>query len=221
MSELKQVDYQAARREWMERYGSYIASAKNWRMAAMASLGISALFAVGMIYEADRVHVVPYVVEVNRLGDSVHMGQAIAAGALEKPVVTHLLANWIVRTHERITDPQAEKMTVLDTYKYVDQHMTLALDRYYKRHSPYGGMQNGPRTVTIASDMPMGTPTASGGTYQIKWTEKQYSLKGRLAGEQRWQAIVQYAVLPVKTAAQAEANPFGLYITSFQWQQTL
>ncbi|AEM48020.1 conjugal transfer protein [Acidithiobacillus ferrivorans SS3] len=221
MNELKQVDYQAARREWMERYGSYIASAKNWRLMAFASVGIAALFSVGMIYEADRVHVVPYVVETDHLGDTVRMGQAIAAGAMDKPVITHLLANWIVKTHERITDPQAEKITVMDTYKYVDQHMTLALDRYYKRHSPYNGMQNGPRTITIASDMPLGTPTAAGGTYQIKWTENQYSLKGRLVNEQHWQAIVQYAVLPVKTTAQAVNNPFGLYITSFQWQQTL
>ena len=88
-------------------------------------------------------------------------------------------------------------------------------------HSPYNGMQNGPRTITIMSDMPMGTPTKTGGTYQIKWTENQYSLKGRLVDEQHWQAIVQYAILPVTTVAQAEANPFGLYITSFQWQQTL
>ncbi|MBU2822367.1 type IV secretion system protein, partial [Acidithiobacillus caldus] len=30
-------DYLAARREWLERYGDYIAQAKNWRMMAFGA----------------------------------------------------------------------------------------------------------------------------------------------------------------------------------------
>ncbi|MHB1750751.1 MAG: VirB8/TrbF family protein, partial [Acidithiobacillus sp.] len=56
------IRYLAARREWLEREGDNIARAKNWRMMAFAAIGIAACFGAGMIYEADRVHVVPYVV---------------------------------------------------------------------------------------------------------------------------------------------------------------
>lgn len=32
--------YLVARREWLERYGDYIAQAKNWRIAAPASMAV-------------------------------------------------------------------------------------------------------------------------------------------------------------------------------------
>lgn len=214
-------DYLAARREWMERYGSYISSARNWRLAAFASLAIAAGGVGGTIHEASKTHVVPYVVEVDRLGDSVRLAQAVNAGALQQPIVTHVLANWVTRARERVADNLAQKRLIDKTYRYVDQKMEVALDRYYKRHNPFSGGTDGARTVTITSALPDGAIKPTGGTYDIDWTEKQYSLTGRLISTQNWKAIVTYAVLPVTTAKAAKNNPFGIYITSFQWQKTL
>ena len=56
--------YLSARREWNERYGDYIARARNWRWAAFAALGISLVLAIGVVWEAAQSKVVPYVVEV-------------------------------------------------------------------------------------------------------------------------------------------------------------
>ena len=70
--------YLSARREWNERYGDYIARARNWRSAAFAALAISAVLALGVVWEAAQSKVVPYVVEVDKLGDAIAVARADA-----------------------------------------------------------------------------------------------------------------------------------------------
>ena len=98
-------DYLAARQEWLERYGSYIAQARNWRIAALSAIGIAALFGAGMVYEADRVHVVPYVVEVDKLGKAVELAQAVRAGSFAQPVVQHIVSRFAWLAFTRSTTP--------------------------------------------------------------------------------------------------------------------
>ena len=216
--------YLAARREWLERYGDYIAQAKNWRLAALASIGIAALFGAGMVYEADRVHVVPYVVEVNRLGQTVHLAQEVAAGTYQTPIVRHVLTHWVRLVRERLPAEAAEKQTYQSAYAYVTGQAKGALTAYYQRHNPYNAFVNktGGRTVTITSALPLGAPSAKGGTFQVDWTETQYAQDGTISGRTHWQGTITYAVVPPSSNPQTlSANPFGIYITSFDWNQTV
>jgi type IV secretion system protein VirB5 len=214
-------DYMAAKAEWMERYGSYIAQARNWRAACFGAIVVAAIGVAGAAYEGGRTHIVPYVVEVDHLGQTVRLAQAVRSGSLNQPVVRHVLTAWVSKVRSRLTDPLAQRDYIESAYKYVDQNAEIALSRYYKRHKPFSGRDNGNRSVTITSAIPLGTPTAKGGSYQIDWTEKQYNLHGRIVGVQNWQGVITYANLPVKSAKQAIGNPFGIYITSFSWNKTL
>ncbi|MEE3501256.1 VirB8/TrbF family protein [Acidiphilium acidophilum] len=214
-------DYTAAKREWMERYGSYISQARNWRLAAFCAISVAALGVAGTAYEGSQTHVVPYVVEVDHLGQSVRLAQAVRAGAVQQPIVRHVLARWLTEVRERTTDSLAQRQFVDSSYRYVDSKMEVALDRYFKRHSPFIGSADGPRTVTITSAIPLHPPTATGGSYQIDFVEKQHGLTGRLISVQTWKAIISYSILPVDNAKQALSNPFGIYITSFQWEKSL
>jgi len=222
MDEQKQNErYLAGRREWLERYGDYIAQAKNWRTLAFVSAGIAALFGAGMVYEADRVHVVPYVVEVNRLGESVHLAQAVQAGALEQPIVRHVLTHWLRLVRERVPNKWAEQQFYDDSYKYVVGQARDQLNGYFQRHNPYNDYVNkkGGRTVTIVSALPVGKQTATGGTFQIQWRETQYDgQNGNIDGKTQWEGTVSYTILPPsKNPRTLESNPFGIYITSFNW----
>lgn len=222
-TETPSTDYIAARQEWLERYGSYIASARNWRLAAFFSIAVAALGVGGAVYEGGRTHIVPYVVETDHLGQSVRLGQAIAAGAFEQPIITHVLANWITDARTRTSDDFAEHAMVYKAYDYVDQDAQLALGDYFKKHDAFSGATNGPVTVTIESALPDGKLRKDGGTYQISWTETQHDTENDSTSVQHWKSIVSYSILPSKdeTAERLVKNPFGIYITSFQWQKTL
>lgn len=216
--------YLAARREWLERYGDYIAQAKNWRMVAFGSIAIAGLFGAGMVYEADRVHIIPYVVEVNRLGESVHLAQAVAAGTYQQPIVRNVLAHWLRLVRERLPAKAPETHEYKTAYNYVSGNAQEALTAYYNRHNPYNDFVNklGGRTITITSALPDGALTPTGGTFQIQWTETQYAQNGMISGQTHWQGTFTYVVTPPSSNPQVlNGNPFGIYVTNFNWNQTL
>ncbi|MBU2761093.1 type IV secretion system protein [Acidithiobacillus thiooxidans] len=214
--------YLTARREWLERYGDYIASAKNWRMAAFGAIGIAALFGAGMVYEADRVHVVPYVVEVNHLGDAVHLAQAVQAGTYNMPVIRHVVANWVHKVRERIPAVAAEKQIYQSTYSIVDGQEAERLTAYYQQHNPYSAYvkNNGGRTVEIVSVLPEGQVTAKGGTQQVQWRETQYNDSGQVKWKKNYEGMVTYTIEPVSNNPRVlREDPFGIVIQSFVYNQ--
>lgn len=216
--------YLAARREWLERYGDYIAAARNWRMVAFGSLAIAGLFGAGMVYEADRVHVIPYVVETDHLGETVRLAQAVNAGTYQQPIVRHVLTHWLRLVRERLPVLPAEKQTYQASYRYISSSAKNALDTYFNRHNPYSDYVNkkGGRTVTITSALPLGAVTQKGGTFQIQWTETQYGKGGNIRDETHWEGDISYAVTkPSSNPNMLNGNPFGIYITTFNWNQTL
>ena len=62
--------YIAARAEWNERYGSYIQQARFWRLAFFMSAAVSVMSVGGVVLIGSQSRLVPYIVEVNQLGDA-------------------------------------------------------------------------------------------------------------------------------------------------------
>src|ERR1700694_2042631 len=101
--------YINARREWNERYGSYIARARNWRYAAFGSLFVSAILAVGVIWLASQSKLVPFVVQVDKLGEAIAVKRADRASTIDQRIVKAQLAAWIVNVRTVSADPVAQK----------------------------------------------------------------------------------------------------------------
>ena len=217
-------DYLAARQEWLERYGSYIKQARNWRITALSAIGIAALFGAGLVYEVDRVHVVPYVVQVDKLGQSVELAQAVKAGAFAQPVVTHLLSRFVWLAFTRSPDVHVQKHFIDESYSYIDAKEKSPLDAFYSRHNPYSAYSNDTQgsTVTIQTAEPMGAITSKGGAYLIDFLVKKYGPHGNLDGAQPWQATISYATVPPSNNPEVlKGNPFGIYITHFAFSKQL
>lgn len=220
----EQPDYLAARREWMERYGSYIAQAKNWRIAALSALGIAVLFGAGMVYEADRVHVVPYVVEVNKLGQSVELAQAVRAGAYAQPVIRHIVSRFTWLLFSRSPDEAVQKHWIDQSYAYIANIDQASLNAFYSRHHPYSAYENstGGQVVTIQSAEPLGELKHSGGSFIVDFSVKKYGKHGAIHAEQNWQGTITYAnVGPSDNPNVLNGNPFGIYITHFAFSRQL
>ena len=222
MAEQKETmgHYLVARREWLERNGDYIAQARNWRVAALIALGIAALFGAGMVYEADRVYVVPFVVEVNHLGQDVHLAQEVQSGTFDLPVVRHVIAHWVRDVRERLPVVPAEKQIYKSTYNIVGNKESQQLTAWFERHNPYSNFtkNEGGRTVDITSVLPIGTTTAAGGTMKVQWTETQYGASGSIQWQREYEGTVTYRVQPPSSnPAVLKVDPFGIFITSFTW----
>ena len=66
--------YLAARQEWTERYGSYVRAANAWRIVGVTSLVLAFMSTSYALYQSTQVKLVPYIVEVDKLGSSVNAG---------------------------------------------------------------------------------------------------------------------------------------------------
>jgi len=206
--------YLSARREWNERYGDYIARARNWRWAAFAALAVSLVLAIGVVWEAAQSKVVPYVVEVDKLGDAVPVARADRAAPADVRVTKAQLVRWIVDARSVSSDPVAQKGALSRIYASTASTATTFLNDYYRQHSPFGQ----PRTVAVSVDAVL---PISNQTYQIQWTEDARDLQGRDIGTTQWLASVTVAFDPPSDERGILSNPLGLYVTGISWTQHL
>ena len=108
--------YMAARAEWNERYGSYIAQAHAWRLTALASLGVAFVAVVGVVWIGAQNHVVPYVVQTDKLGDSLAISRADIAPPADPRLIRAGLARWITDVRTVYLDVAAERSVVTEAY---------------------------------------------------------------------------------------------------------
>ncbi|HXO17692.1 MAG TPA: conjugal transfer protein TrbF [Candidatus Dormibacteraeota bacterium] len=209
-----ETPYLSARREWNERYGDYIARARSWRWAAFGALALSLVLAVGVVWQGAQSKVVPYVVEVDKLGDAVAVARADHAVPADVHVIKAQLAAWIVDVRSVSSDPLAQKAALSRSYAMTVATATLFLNDYYRQHSPFS--QN--RTVAVSVDAVL---PISKQTYQIQWSEDGRDLQGRNLATTHWLASVTVAFDPPTDERGVLSNPLGLYVTGISWTQHL
>jgi type IV secretion system protein VirB5 len=206
--------YLSARREWNERYGDYIARARSWRWAAMGALAVALVLAIGVAWQAAQSKVVPYVVEVDKLGQAVAVARADRAAPADVRVVKAQLAAWILDVRSISSDPLAQKNALTHAYALTAATATTFLNEYYRDHSPFGQ----PRTVAVSVDAVL---PISQQTYQLQWSEDARDLQGRDLATTHWLASVTVAFDPPSSEREILDNPLGLYVTGISWTQRL
>ncbi len=228
MSKEKDTDksnfYLSGRQEWLERYGSYIKQAKNWRLMAFGSLAISFVFAIGIVYEADRVHNVPYVFEVNKLGQQVELGKAVESGSFNEPVIRHVVSRFVWLLYTKNPSKSTQKSFISESFDYVSSKAGDALDHFYLQHHPYEAYEKGTfgTSVHITSAETIGDVTNTKGSYIVDFSVKTYNKHGALIKTQDYQGTINYKVItPSQNPNILEGNPFGIYITSFSFSKEI
>src|ERR1700759_5783413 len=65
-----ETPYQKAAQVWDERIGSARVQARNWRLIAFGNLALAAGLAAALVWQATRGTIVPWVVQVDKLGEA-------------------------------------------------------------------------------------------------------------------------------------------------------
>ena len=206
--------YRKARQEWDERYADLVLGKRNWQIAAAGMMPITMVLAFGMVRVSTRSRFVPYVVEVDKLGDAIAVGRADRAAPVDVRIVKAQLADWIVDVRSVSSDPLAQKAALSRSYAMTAATATLFLNDYYRQHSPFS--QN--RTVAVSVDAVL---PISNQTYQIQWSEDGRDLQGRALATTHWLASVTIAFDPPTDERGVLSNPLGLYVTGISWTQHL
>ena len=210
-----ETPYQRAAQVWDERIGSARVQARNWRLACLGALAVSTVLAGGIVWQGARGTIVPWVVEVDRLGEARAVAPATADFQPSDAQVAFHLARFIEQVRTVADDPVVVRQNWLRAYDFTSDRGALALNDYARSNDPFALVGKEQVAVEIASVI-----RASPNSFRVAWTERRYR-DGSLAETSRWTAILTITVRPPRNADTLTRNPLGLFVTAINWSKEL
>jgi type IV secretory pathway TrbF-like protein len=210
-----ETPYQRAGQVWDERIGSARVQARNWRLMALGGLLLSTALSGGLLWQSMQSRVVPYVVEVDGLGEARAVAPAAAEYRPTDPQIAWHLGRFIANVRSISLDPVLMRENWLSAYDFVTERGAQFLGEYARAADPFGAV--GTRSVSVQVTSVV---RASDRSFQVKWTESAYE-RGSLAGRSRWTAILSIVLQPPSSAEMLRKNPLGLHVDAIDWSQEL
>lgn len=210
--------YLAARQEWNERYGDYIQTARNWRLVGITALAIATIGFGYALYQSTQVKLVPYIVEVDKLGTAVTAGTPQQIEYADPRVVRATLGAFVSNLRSVTPDAVVQKQYIDRTYALLRtaDPATEKVNAWYRGNSPFDKA----KTATVAVEV-SNIVALSSQTYQIDWTEYERDRKGKETASRRFRGIATLTLTPPQDEGVIRLNPIGLYLKDFEWTAQL
>jgi type IV secretion system protein TrbF len=207
--------YQRAAQVWDDRIGSARVQARNWRLMAFGSLFLAGGFAAALTWQSTRGIIVPWVVEVDRLGQSQAVAPAVADYQPSDPQIAFHLAHFIEQVRSIPNDPIIVRQNWLRAYDFTTDRGAAALNDYARVNDPFTKVGKQQVSVEVSSVI-----RASPGSFRVAWAERNYE-NGQIAATSRWTAILTIIVEPPRNAERLRANPLGIFVNAINWSREL
>jgi len=213
-----ETPYLAARREWNERYGNFIATANNWRLIALGSVAIAIIAVSGLVWVSGQHKVVPYAVEFDDNGEVTRVARADIASQPNSRQMIAALRNWVIGARTVYVDARAEKTIIDQTYAmtYPDSACYQTIVNYHRDKNPYARAQKETVEVTVNAVVPI-----SSTTWQVDWTEVTKQRSGKVIDTKQYQGSITVVSAPPTSDAQIMVNPLGIYAQQCAWTTRL
>lgn len=208
-----ETPYQRAAQVWDERIGSARVQARNWRLMAIGSLLLSSGLAAAYVWQATSGTIVPWVVEVDRLGQAQVIAPANADYRPSDPQISWHLARFIEQVRSIPADPVVLRENWLDAYDFTTDRGAAALNDFARVNDPFGKLRQEQRAIDVSSVI-----RASPDSFRVAWTERRY-VDGQLAATERWTAILTIALQPPRDVERLKKNPLGIYVHALNWSK--
>ncbi|MBY8918000.1 conjugal transfer protein TrbF [Nitratireductor sp. L1-7-SE] len=210
-----ETPYQKAAQVWDERIGSARVQARNWRYMAFGSLILSTGFAAALVWQSARGTVVPWVVQVDALGEAQTVAPANADYRPTDPQIAFHLGRFIEQVRAIPADAIIVRQNWLRAYEFTTDRGAAALNDYARANDPFTRVGRQQIAVDVSSVI-----RASPGSFRIAWTERHYE-NGQLSGTERWTAILTIVIQPPRTTERLRANPLGIYVNAISWSREM
>ena len=206
-----ETPYQRAAQAWDERIGTARVQARNWRLMAFGSVILSA----GFIWQSTRGTVVPWVVQIDRLGQAQAIAPAAADYRPTDPQVAFHLARFIEQVRSIPSDAIIVRQNWLRAYDFTTDRGAAALNDFARSNDPFTKVGRQQVAVDVSSVI-----RASPESFRVAWVERRYE-NGQLSETSRWTAILTIVVQMPRNADRLRANPLGIYVNAINWSREL
>ncbi|ONH84046.1 conjugal transfer protein TrbF [Roseomonas mucosa] len=210
-----ETPYQRAAQVWDDRIGSARVQAKNWRFMAFGALALSAGLSVALVWQSTSGSIVPWVVQVDKLGQAQAVAPAVADYRPTDPQIAFHLARFIEQVRAIPADAIIVRQNWLRAYEFTTQAGALALNDYARANDPFTKVGKQQIAVEVSSVI-----RASPDSFRVAWIERRYQ-DGSLASTERWSAILTVVVQTPRDPEKLRANPLGIYVNAINWSKEL
>lgn len=210
--------YLNAKTEWLERYGDYISRARNWQIVAMLSLLISLICVLFLGYIGSQNKLVPYIIEVDKLGNTARVGMVQSVDIKNPNVIKYSLNTFIYSWRSVWGNPQIQRKFIFDAYVYIEPNSKAFahLNADYQNSNPFTRGTKENVRVKIKNIVPQ-----SADTWQVEWEELTASLTEEPISNVTYRGFFQIKQVLPSTEEQILKNPLGIFITDFNFAKIL
>jgi type IV secretion system protein TrbF len=223
VSQNKVNPYLDARRAWNSAVDRAFSQLHLFQIVAVAGF-LVALAAIGaMAYIGSKSKFIPYVVEVDKLGEALAVKPAEVAARADERIIRASLASFIASARLVTPDMDLERKAVLTVYAFLQTKdpATAKINAWYqgsKDSDPFERAKKVEVSTNIASVEPV-----SQSSWQIDWTETTRDRDGALVGRPaHMRAVLEIYVEPLGSTARESditRNPLGIYVRDVNWEE--
>ncbi|MEY3202202.1 MAG: hypothetical protein RIR70_1752 [Pseudomonadota bacterium] len=215
--------YLAARRTWNEHVGSVVSQRQTWQVIGILALLITLSAVAGMIYIGSQSKFIPYVVQVDKLGQTLASGPVSATDKADPRVVHAALAEWTNCARLVTPDAALQRKCVFKVYSMLapNDPATPKMNEWFNgtpESSPFKRAANEMAGIEIKTVIPQ-TPD----TWQVEWVETTRDRQGVVKGQPvTWRTLITTYTAestPQTTDEQLRNNPLGIYVRDFSWSR--
>jgi type IV secretory pathway TrbF-like protein len=217
--------YLAARRTWNDQSAANLASRQMFQLLGVLALLVALAGVGGMVYIGSQSKFIPYVVEVDQLGQRQAVAPADRAATVDARVVHAAVADWVGSIRTVTPDIALQRKAVFKVYAMLaaNDPATAKANEWLngsENSSPFKRATRETVSIEIKSAIPQ-TPD----TWQVDWIETVRDRQGvQTVPPQRWRVLVTvYTVPPTPDTSDEDMrnNPLGIHVRDFSWSKQL
>lgn len=213
--------YLTARRSWNEHVGSVVSQKQTWQVIGILAMLISLAAVGGVIHIGSQSKFIPYIVQVDKLGQTVASGPLGATSRADPRVMHAALAEWLSCARMVTPDVALQRKCVFKVYAMLGSKdpATAKMNEWLNgsaEANPFKRAATEMVSVELKTVIPQ-TPD----TWQIEWTEHTRDRNGVLKAQPViWRALITTYIAetsPQVADEQLRNNPLSIYIRDFSW----
>lgn len=210
----------AARNEFSNAFGDLARGKRNWQLMSFALIALLAVTTLSYVRLASSQRVIPYLVQVDRLGQVLAIGRADETLKPDQRLVAAQLAQFVraIRTVLPASAAAGQSEMIKRGYAFLAPEAAGFLNDYF------ADSKNDPRLLgarlTRQVDVTGILRVPNSDVWRLQWSETERPIS---AGEETrttaWEGYATVKLVPPVTAEAVQDNPLGLYITTINWTQ--
>ncbi len=216
-----ETPFDRAKSEWLDRHGSLIKQARNWRFVAAISGATSILLGVSLVAVISQRRIIPIVVALDSLtGEARALGRAEELAPAPTDIeIRYFLSKFIGNVRGVPLDPVVLKRNVLEAYEFLGKSAATALSEMMQNDPNNPVRHPGERAISV---QPISIVRISNtNSFTARWRESVYTPGGDHVEDYNMSGTFTIDTLAPKAEKDVMANPLGILIQSFQWVREL